>query len=319
MKISKGKIILMLMVFTLSIVLSTIFSSTVTSYAPNYGITTARLNFRQNASTSSKIIEVLPKDTRVKMVGEVSNFYIVQTTSNKVGYVSKDYIKKTSTAPNPNTTYYSLAKYSAKINDNIVNLRGGPSTNFNIILKLKKGETVTVIGRIDNFNLVLTSNNTVGMVRRDLITKVTTNSNNSNSNQNTTPNTNTTNLSNQDKVLALINSERARNNLPALKKGAKLKEIAQIKSDEMVSTNYFSHNSLKYGSPFDMMKNFGLSYITAGENIAGNSTLEGAVEAWMNSEKHRDNILSNSYNYAGIGVTKSSTYGYIVVAMFAGI
>lgn len=317
MKISKGKVLILLIVFTLCFVLSTIFSSTVKSYAPKYGITTARLNFRENASTSSKIIKVLAKGTSVKMVAQLDNFYIVQLTTNEVGYVSKDYIKVTSTPPSPNTTYYSLANYTAKITDSVVNLRGGPSTNYRVVKKLTKGTTVTVIGRIDNFNLVLTSNNTVGMVKKDLLTKVSTTSNTTNNTNTNT--TNTSNLSNVDKVLALINEERAKNNIPALKKGAKLSQIAVLKANEMVEENYFSHTSPTYGSPFNMMKNFGLSYITAGENIAGNSTLEGAVEAWMNSEKHRENILSTSYNYAGVGVTKSSTYGYVVVVMFAGV
>lgn len=53
----------------------------------------------------------------------------------------------------------------------------------------------------------------------------------------------------------------------------------------MVDNNYFSHTSPTYGSPFDMMKNFRISYKTAGENIAGNSSNSGAVNAWMNSAR----------------------------------
>lgn len=64
-----------------------------------------------------------------------------------------------------------------------------------------------------------------------------------------------------------------------------LQNIARIKAQDMVDNNYFSHTSPTYGSPFDMMKNFGISYKTAGENIAGNSTNSGAVNAWMNSER----------------------------------
>lgn len=64
-----------------------------------------------------------------------------------------------------------------------------------------------------------------------------------------------------------------------------LQNIARIKAQDMVDNNYFSHTSPTYGSPFNMMKNFGISYKTAGENIAGNSTNSGAVNAWMNSER----------------------------------
>ncbi|HHY23587.1 MAG TPA: SCP-like extracellular protein, partial [Clostridiaceae bacterium] len=71
-------------------------------------------------------------------------------------------------------------------------------------------------------------------------------------------------------------------------------------------------------SPFDMMKQFGISFRTAGENIAGNRTVEGAFKAWMNSEGHRKNILNGNFNYTGIGIVESSTYGKILVQQFIG-
>ena len=67
-----------------------------------------------------------------------------------------------------------------------------------------------------------------------------------------------------------------------------------------------------------MMKSFGIKYKTAGENIAGNSSLQGAVSAWMNSTGHRENILNTAYNYTGIGVVESSKYGMVMVQMFIG-
>lgn len=97
-----------------------------------------------------------------------------------------------------------------------------------------------------------------------------------------------------------------------------MQNIARIKAQDMVDSNYFSHTSPTYGSPFNMMKSFGISYKTAGENIAGNSSNSGAVNAWMNSEGHRTNILNSSFNYTGIGVVKSPKYGKIYVQMFIG-
>ena len=85
-----------------------------------------------------------------------------------------------------------------------------------------------------------------------------------------------------------------------------------------MDNNYFSHNSPTYGSPFDMLKSFGISYNSAGENIAGHSTAEKAFEAWMNSPGHKANILNSSYNYTGIGVVTSSKYGKIFTQMFVG-
>ena len=80
--------------------------------------------------------------------------------------------------------------------------------------------------------------------------------------------------------------------------------VAQIKANDMKSNNYFSHTSPTYGSPFDMIKQFGISYKTAGENIAkGQKTPEAVVNAWMNSEGHRANILNSNYTQMGLGYT----------------
>ena len=86
----------------------------------------------------------------------------------------------------------------------------------------------------------------------------------------------------------------------------------------MVDNNYFSHTSPTYGSPFDMLKSFKISYKSAAENIAANSSNSGAVNSWMNSSGHKANILNSSYNYTGIGVVSSSKYGKVFVQMFIG-
>jgi len=66
------------------------------------------------------------------------------------------------------------------------------------------------------------------------------------------------------------------------------------------------------------MQNAGITYKVAGENIAGNNSVENALKSWLASEEHKTNILSNAYNYIGIGVEPSDTYGYVIVAMFIG-
>ena len=77
----------------------------------------------------------------------------------------------------------------------------------------------------------------------------------------------------------------------------------------MKDNNYFDHNSPTYGSPFDMMKQFGISYTSAGENIAqGQQTPEEVVEAWMNSQGHRENIMNASFTHIGVGYVESGNY-----------
>ena len=116
----------------------------------------------------------------------------------------------------------------------------------------------------------------------------------------------------------LINQQRINNGLSALKIDSEVQRVARIKAQDMVNNNYFDHNSPTYGTPFNMLKNFGISYNSAGENIAGNSSNSAAVTAWMNSSGHRANILNGSYNYTGIGVVSSPKYGKIYVQMFIG-
>ena len=122
----------------------------------------------------------------------------------------------------------------------------------------------------------------------------------------------------KQEVFDLINAKRVANGLSALKINDEVQNVARIKAQDMVDNNYFSHTSPIYGSPFDMLKSYGISYKTAGENIAGNSSNSGAVNAWMNSEGHRANILNSSFNYTGVAVVESSKYGRIYVQMFIG-
>ena len=109
-----------------------------------------------------------------------------------------------------------------------------------------------------------------------------------------------------------------RHGLSALVIDKDLQKVAKIKAEDMVKNNYFSHTSSVYGTPFEMMKSYGISYKTAGENISGNTTNKGAVSAWMASSGHKENILNNAYNYTGIGVVKSEKYGKVYVQLFLG-
>ena len=85
----------------------------------------------------------------------------------------------------------------------------------------------------------------------------------------------------------------------------------------MIDKNYFSHTSPTYGSPFDMMKSFGISYTAAGENIAkGQNSPQSVMNAWMNSSGHRANILNKSYNQIGVGVAKDSRGNLYWTQMF---
>ncbi|MDT3426746.1 putative YkwD family protein [Paenibacillus forsythiae] len=103
-------------------------------------------------------------------------------------------------------------------------------------------------------------------------------------------------------VVALVNEERAKAGLAPLTALDSLNKVAAAKATDMRSNNYFSHTSPTYGSPFDMMSSFGVTYNYAGENIAmGQRTPEEVMKAWMNSPGHKANILSKNFNYIGVG------------------
>ncbi|MCM3594620.1 CAP domain-containing protein [Metabacillus idriensis] len=113
----------------------------------------------------------------------------------------------------------------------------------------------------------------------------------------------------EKKVVELTNAEREKQGLKPLQLDEELSKVAKEKSKDMQSKNYFDHNSPTYGSPFDMMKKFGVEYTTAGENIAkGQASPEEVVQAWMNSEGHRKNIMNGDFTHIGVGHVAEGNY-----------
>lgn len=113
----------------------------------------------------------------------------------------------------------------------------------------------------------------------------------------------------EQEVIRLVNEIRADYGLSPLVYDWELGRVARYKSQDMKDNRYFSHTSPVYGSPFQMMKSFGLSYRSAGENIAkGQSTPKQVVDAWMNSSGHRANILNSSFNRIGVGYVADGNY-----------
>ena len=220
--------------------------------------------------------------------------------------------------------YQTVGTTTGLVTASALNVRQGPGTNYKSVTMIYKNEYIRVFAKIGDWYVIQTNGDYIGMVSSKYVKLIYPKSNNSN-NQNTNNTTNNTTTNNgssltadEKEVFDLINAKRTAAGLSALKVDAELQNVARAKAEDMVKNNYFSHTSPTYGSPFDMMKSFGVSYKTAGENIAGNSSNTGAVNAWMNSEGHKANILNSSFNYTGVAVVKSSKYGKIFVQMFIG-
>ena len=123
------------------------------------------------------------------------------------------------------------------------------------------------------------------------------------------PQVNSSVLAYESEVIRLVNEIRAERGLKALTANWELSRVARYKSQDMVDNRYFSHTSPVYGSPFQMIRAFGLSFRTAGENIAyGQRTPQAVVNAWMNSSGHRANILNASYTQIGVGYVANGHY-----------
>lgn len=113
----------------------------------------------------------------------------------------------------------------------------------------------------------------------------------------------------ESEVIRLVNEIRQQNGLRPLAANWELSRVARYKSQDMRDNGYFSHNSPTYGTPFQMLSAFGLSYRTAGENIAkGYASPQAVVNGWMNSSGHRANILKASYTQIGVGYVPGGNY-----------
>lgn len=118
-------------------------------------------------------------------------------------------------------------------------------------------------------------------------------------------------------VLRLVNAERKKQGLKELVLNHTLNGIATKKAEDMRDNNYFSHQSQRYGSPFEMLQSFGVKYSSAGENIAaGQKTAQDVMNDWLNSSGHRANILNENYTELGVGYVEGGTYGTYWVQLF---
>ena len=215
-------------------------------------------------------------------------------------------------------SYYKVDFQTGLVTATTLNVRSGPGTQYKIVATVKKNDYIRVFAGVGNWYIVQVEGDYVGAVSKKYVKAIYPSTSNNNTNTSTGTKTSNSMTSDEMEVFNLINTQRLNNGLSVLQIDEETQKVARIKAQDMVDNNYFSHTSPTYGSPFDMLKSFKISYKSAGENIAGNSSNSGVVNAWMNSEGHRANILNNSFNYTGIGVVSSPKYGKMYVQMFLG-
>ena len=183
---------------------------------------------------------------------------------------------------------------------------------------IKKNEYVRIFVKIGDWYIIQNEENQIGTAHVKYITQ-TEEQKAAVTNTEAVEEVSNINLTtDESNLLSIINAEREKNNLPNLQIDEELQNVAKLKANDLVQNNYFSHISPTYGTPFDMLKSHNISYKTASENIAGNSDIKSAFDAWISSDSHKENILSNDYNYTGIAVVDSIAYGKVIVELFIG-
>lgn len=235
-------------------------------------------------------------------------------------------------------TYENLDfKYGKVQTKSSLNIRCGPGTNYNKVGKLSNGDYINVFAKVGDWYIIQTLENLVGAVSSQYIepvyseeefeeyleTKTLENVETSETldtigseNQTSEYIDNIELTQEETEFLNLINENRKNNGLSELKIDNEIQNVARLKAQDLVRNEYFSHKSPSYGTINDMLKSFNIQFTKVQENIAGNQNLKGAVETWMNSESHKTNILNSEFEFTGVAIAESSTYGKIFVEVF---
>ncbi|PKM95208.1 MAG: serine protease [Firmicutes bacterium HGW-Firmicutes-1] len=249
-------------------------------------VITPTADIRSGCSNNAAVLDTADQNAKYEVINKVNDWYAVQLPDNSIGFIPEKQAKPIVDATTP-VDMPSVAQRTP----------AAPTTPRN----------PTTVGTKQN-NANTNGNGT---------TAPNNNNNNTNNKDAANTNTNSTSLSAaEQQMVTLVNKAREENNLPALKVDTTLANVARTKAKDMIDNNYFSHNSPTYGSPFDMMKSFSIKYIKAGENIAGNQTVQAAHDALMKSPGHRANILSSDYTHIGIGIVEGGSYGNMFTQMF---
>jgi uncharacterized protein YkwD len=120
----------------------------------------------------------------------------------------------------------------------------------------------------------------------------------------------------EKRMLDLVNQERQAAGLNPLQPDPELTEVARRHSADMFARGYFAHDTPEGLTPFDRMRDAGVRFLTAGENLALAPTIPVAHTGLMNSPGHRANILRPQFGRVGIGVMDGGMRGLMVSQEF---
>ena len=120
----------------------------------------------------------------------------------------------------------------------------------------------------------------------------------------------------ETQLLDLVNTERIKYQLRPVKADLLLQQVAAAHAADMFTNGYFAHNNREGKTPFDRMRESGVDYMTAGENLAHSYDLQSAHTGLMNSQGHRENILNPKFGRLGISILDGGENGLMIVEEF---
>lgn len=244
-------------------------------------ITANEVNLRTGPATTFDILCKLKKDQKVTVMGKLGDWYAVYVGANgNVGSVSSRYLKLDKAKTTTGTKQVATQNNSGK------------STAATTAKNSQSGSKAAATGSADKAKAPAENTSSKATVSEKPI-----------------------NISSDEQALFdAVNKARKEEGLKALQFDAQLVTVARLKAKDMKDNNYFSHTSKYYGTPFDMMKKYGIKFSTAGENIAGNQSIDKVVKAWL--KENGNNIYNDKFTHTGIGIVDSPTYGKLFVQMF---
>ena len=120
----------------------------------------------------------------------------------------------------------------------------------------------------------------------------------------------------EEKMLELVNKERAKEGLSPLRADPEIRKVAREHSRDMFQRGYFAHVNPDGKNPFDRMRAANIQFTAAGENLALAQTVEIAHTNLMNSPGHRANIMNPAFGRLGIGILDGGFYGLMISQEF---
>jgi uncharacterized protein YgiM (DUF1202 family) len=207
------------------------------------------------------------------------------------------------------THYDSTTPREGKTTAKLLNMRSGPGKMHPVVTVLPKDTKLSVLGSLRGWLIVLTPNDTVGMVSEEFVALNETVDDTSEGSdlEEDVPAflPLVLGIPDDERLFLLINDYRLNNGLNPYRRDKRLNEAARIKAEDMVENNYFGHNSQIYGTPFNMLKSLGVFYKTASQNLVRTANVDEAFEKMMESWAHRANLVSTRYTNMGTATIDS--------------